>query len=52
MKKSARACPFQRAIQPKRLVLREQGFKGSLHLGTIPVYVITLGFTLCFIMAV
>ena len=29
-----------------------QGFKGSLHLGTIPVYVITIGFTLCFVMAV
>ena len=28
------------------------GFKGSLHLGTIPVYVITIGFTLCFVMAV
>ena len=30
----------------------ERGFKGSLHLGTVSVYVITLGFTLCLVLAV
>ena len=30
----------------------ERGFKGSLHLGTISVYVVTLGFTLCLVLAV
>ena len=30
----------------------ERGFKGGLHLGTVSVYVITLGFTLCLVLAV
>ncbi len=30
----------------------ERGFKGTLHLGTVSVYVITLGFTLCLVLAV
>ena len=30
----------------------ERGFKGGLHLGTVSVYVITLGFTLCLLLAV
>ncbi len=30
----------------------ERGFKGGLDSGTVPVYVITLGFTLCLVLAV
>ena len=29
-----------------------QGFKGGLYSGTVSVYVITLGFTLCLVLAV
>ena len=46
------AIPLQQAYQPKRLLLLERGFKGGLYSGTVSIYVITLGFTLCLVLAV
>ena len=39
-------------ISPNASSLLDQGFKGGLYSGTILVYVVTLGFTLCLVLAV